>query len=296
MAARSSNIIREVRPMIEAFDHAEIHGISPLEGVKARWPRDGAPPWMTIRYRRYSSGRAETAGGNADSSSPRLFVPPFQASIAAITSEILVRHDRSPDLLEAAIMELLANAIGHRSYGPEHRNDPIDVLDYTDAVRILSPGPAPAGIGGLSGELTGRFSRNPRLMAWLCDEGLAHQQGRGLGFVVRMCREAGYGIEVATSDRCVVASLTPQPTTWGHAPDRIRTTVTRDAREDRIVRFMRNSCGPVTAEDLRDGLTLRASTVRADLKRLVETGRLVRVAVAPRSPRQAYAIGEEPAK
>ncbi|MFZ5477567.1 MAG: winged helix-turn-helix domain-containing protein [Myxococcota bacterium] len=260
-----------------------------LHGAVNGWPVDPVPSCMRIAYAAFDTGAAETAAHAMAPSHARSLPAPFATAASAVVSALLIRHGRAPDLLDRVLTELIANAVGHRSYAPAYVERALVVEDFTDLVRVRRPGAPPRPVVQPDGSLRGRWSRNPRLMARIGEAGLVHQQGRGLAIAPRLARDAGYDMCVRVGADEVIAELVPVPSRWELAPDRLRQRQPEAVRADRIVDHLWSSMEASVA-DIATSLGMPSSTVRASIRRLVAAGRVEPTCEASRSPLQRYRL------
>ncbi|MFZ5476692.1 MAG: ATP-binding protein [Myxococcota bacterium] len=266
-----------------------------LEGALNGWPAAPVPGCLTVWYARYDTGIGEAHAHAIAPVHARAIPAPLHASVGAVVSEVLVRHDRAPDLLERVLTEVIANGVGHRSYAPQWVEVPVIVEDYTDRVRVRSPGMPPERVLRNDGSIVGRWSRNPRLMAGLGAFGLVHQQGRGLVMAPRLARDAGYRLALLAADGEVVVDVIAHPESWEHSPDRVRQRQPEDVRAERILDHLARA-SEASISSIASALMMPAPTVRASMRRLVAAGRAEPTCEASRSPRQTYRLTPEEAE
>lgn len=248
-----------------------------------------APVLTGIALHLYDTGAAEVDARGIEPVHARLVPPPEVEAVQAVASDVLAVHTRAPDLLERALLEVLVNAVGHRSFAPAFVDEPVRVDVFTDLVRVTSPGAAPRPVRALDGTIVGRWSRNPKWMAELCSAGLGHQQGRGLAMAPRLARDAGYGFAVRSTLDAVVAELRAEPERWDLPRDRVRQRQPDALRAERILDQLTNA-DTLSVTELAEALQMPASTVRASLRRLVLDGRVEGTCEAARSPLQRYRL------
>ncbi|MFZ5479241.1 MAG: hypothetical protein ACOZNI_20925 [Myxococcota bacterium] len=260
-----------------------------LDGATNGWRGDPLPACMTVEYAWFDTGAAEAEAHAIAPVHARSLAAPFASAVSAVVSDVLVRHGRAPDLLERVLIELIANGVGHRSYAPPYVERAVVVEEFTDLVRVRSPGLPPRPVLLPDGTIRGRWSRNPRLMAHLGMEGLVHQQGRGLAIAPRLARDAGYEMRVRAGADEVIAELAPVPSRWERAPDRLRQRQPEAVRADRIVDHL-SRCSEASVASVATALSMPSSTVRASIRRLVAAGRVEPTCEASRSPLQTYRL------
>ena len=226
--------------------------------------------------------------------------------------------ERPAPSAERLFGELLVNAVGHRSYVPPARtsdssgtrfgvvtgmarrrapDSAVLITIFADRVRISNPGGLPLGRVHSNGpdRVSGRFSRNPHLMALLQQLGLARQNGTGLAVARREAANAGCGLELLdaaerfTVDVVVDPELTAELDRPGAGIVSVqRTRIPRAERRDRVLAALAR--GPLSARELAGALLWPLPTVRAALGRMVKMKLIARTAQSPRAPNQRYRI------
>ena len=269
-----------------ALTHASIH--------------DPNHPYLLLHYRRYEAGRAEVIAHDLAPIEDFHAPGPLSACIPDLAEGLLehavVRlHDAG--LSRQLFDELLVNAIGHRSFAPEHRGDPVSIRHYTDCIRITSPGPLCDKVVLNDKILEGRHSRNPRLMAALTRQGLARQAGMGLAWAQRLAPELGFRLHHEADEHSVTAVLTIDPAL----------AIRADARQRREERRLRLPAGQLerrileiledgharASKELQQQLGMPMSTVNAALRRLVKLGHVAPTEKRARSPKQRYRLAPQ---
>jgi len=278
--------------LLTPTNHLTIAGARTLASI-----HDPAHPYLLLHYRRYEAGRAEVLAGSLPPIEYFLAPGPLSACIPDLAEGLLehavVRlHDAG--LSRQLFDELLVNAIGHRSFAPEHRDRPVVVEHYTDRIHITSPGLLCPEVSLEDGALAGRHSRNPRLMAQLTRQGLARQAGLGLAWAQRLAPELGYRLHHTTDDASVTAVLTVDPALAIRADARLRREERRlrlpaGQLERRIVELLSDGHAHAS-RDLQQRLGMPMSTVNAALRRLVKLGHVETTEKRPRSPKQRYRL------
>jgi predicted HTH transcriptional regulator len=257
--------------------------------------QDDSRPYLFIRYRRFDTGMAEVFDGDIRPREDLLAPGPLSVSIPELAEGLLehapVRpHDAT--LARQLFDELLVNAIGHRSFAPAHRPNPVSIEHYTDCIRISSPGPLLQGVTLNQSSLVGRRSRNPHLMALLTRQGLARQANLGQAWIARLAPELGYRVHYEVDENVVVAVLTVDPAMAVRADQRIRKEERRlrlpaGLLERRVMETLADD-HVRSRKELQDQLGLPLSTISATLRRLVKLGHIETTESNPRSPKQRY--------
>lgn len=88
---------------------------------------------------------------------------------------------------EVAVREILANAIAHRDYSTFGGRVQIDI--YSDRIEFCSPGRSLVPLNELSNAPSN--TRNPLLLSFLRDLGIAEQRGRGIITIRNSLKDAG---------------------------------------------------------------------------------------------------------
>ena len=195
------------------------------------------------------------------------------ASMLARAGQILRLHRLHPG--DAALREVLINALSHRCYSEIEGRDPIRLLIYLDAFAVVSPGGMLRRVGFSQGQVQQPYRRNPHLHALLKLRGLAEGQGRGLPLLALV---PGFGVEVLRGRDSVRVLFRRD-----RAPLAARST----DRPAQVLTLLDG--GPMTRAEIQEALGVSRASTQKVLKKLVEDGRVVREAKSPRSPVQRYA-------
>jgi len=275
-------------------------------------------PWgwtPRIELRHHPCGLEEAAAGVRRAVSPTA----FEGGLALVLGDLQVAlsdFTRASALATRAVREAIVNAVGHRSYAPEHRDEPVHVEHYVDAVLVRSPG-APLERVRMTGESGPqlRFARNPHLMNMLRLLGLARSLGHGRRLLLwgRESRleparfEAGpdwFGValQVAAPPLPMPARVTPPPP----APEEqsrieegtadtgpIEPTASRRlSSEERDAQLLAalGRLGSASSKELAEAAGVSRSTVGNSLKRLVESGQVRATGGGHRSPHRRYEV------
>jgi len=291
-----SNLGRSADPtLLTPTNHLTIAGALTLASI-----HDPAHPYLLLHYRRYEAGRAEVLAGALPPLEDFHAPGPLSACIPDLAEGLLehavVRlHDSG--LSRQLFDELLVNAIGHRSFAPEHRDRPVRIDHFTDCIHITSPGPLCAAVSLDDGAPAGRHSRNPRLMAQLTRQGLARQAGLGLAWAQRLAPELGYRLHHLADEHSVTAVLTIDPALAIRADARLRREERRlrlpaGQLERRIIEILDDGEAHAS-RDLQQRLGLPMSTVNAALRGLVKLGHVAPTEKRARSPKQRYRLAPQ---
>jgi hypothetical protein len=187
-----------------------------------------------------------------------------------------------------ALREVLLNAIVHRSYAPEDVERPVRVELYTDAVRVISPGPMLERVRQSDSALPKRaWCRNATLQGFL--QALGHVSGRGFGFAA--LAEGGHGLRPVRVQhtRSSVAVLLRPSASAAMVPPAPRRRGKSELGRDSIVSLVKVH-GPLGRSQLEDLLGLSRPRVSQLLAGLVKEGRVVPEEAARRSRHQRYRL------
>jgi len=244
---------------------------------------------LGITYRRYGTGIGEATARRLAPQHERWVPGPLPEAIEALVCDVLAFDRHRPDLLEPLLWELLINAVGHRSYAPRWLDTPIELDQFTDQLRISSPGALPRRVAAKDGAVEGRWSRNPHLMSLLQRTGRALQQGRGLTAGPQLARTAGMELSVEDHADRVVVRLQVVPRLRFRPSGEVRQRLPVGEREARIIAYLATVEQARTAV-IAQALVMPASTTRATLAALVRAGRVAQTEREPRSPKQAWRL------
>jgi len=252
-------------------------------------PASREPTALGITYRQYGAGIGEASARDLSPRHERWLPGPLPEALEALIADVLACDRHRPDILEPLLWELLVNAIGHRSYAPRWLDTPVFVDQFTDRIRITSPGPLPRCVAARKGSVEGRWSRNPHLMALLQDSGRALQQGRGLAAGPLLARTAGLQMAVEDHADRVVVQLQVVPKLRFRPGAELRQRLPAGEREARIVNYLLQVEQARTTA-IAEALVMPPSTTRATLAALARAGRVNRTEPEPRSPKQAWRL------
>ena len=96
------------------------------------------------------------------------------------------RHDYL-EIPEDAIREALANSIAHRDYSTQASRIQVDI--FADRIEIINPGESLIPVSQL--EMSHSATRNPLLMTYLKERGIAEQKARGIRTIKSLLKQAG---------------------------------------------------------------------------------------------------------
>ncbi len=255
------------------------------------------PASLLVQEHRHTTGRAEVLDGAPVTTSPTSHAGPARELLSDLAGSLVqVLAPRHADAKQAEVLarELLVNALGHRSFEPEFLDRPVKIDIFTDQVRIVSPGGLHPDVQLVKRRLEGRRSRNPTLLSFLTDMGLARQEGTGLVWADDLARELGYTLHHSATESAVVAPLSVDP------KRRVR-AARMDALRDPKKRLQSDSVDQMVldslttdryrnAKELMTMLGLPRSTLRKALERLDDRGLIERRHESRRSPHQAYRL------
>ena len=255
------------------------------------------PPCLLVQEHRYTTGRAEVLDDAPVTTNPTTHTGPIPELLSDLAGSLLqVLAPRHADAAQAELLarELLVNALGHRSFEPAHRDQPVQVDIFTDQVRITSPGGLHPDVQLVKRSLEGRRSRNPTLMAMLTGLGLARQEGTGVAWAQAISRELGYALQYTTTDDTVVATLNIDPKRRVRAA---RMDALRDPRKrlkpdsvDQMVLDCLTTDRYRSAKELMTTLGRSRGTIRNALERLEGRDLIERRHESRRSPHQGYKL------
>lgn len=193
------------------------------------------------------------------------------------------------DGVREAAAELLTNAVAHRDYSVD---SPIEVEQYTDAVRIRSPG-APAHAEITDGGFQGRGARNPALQHLLKLLGRGRQQGMGWQRCILLASGAGLSVDAQVRKGHTEVTLAIRPATRAHveAVDALaqerRLRLPGGTWDARLLDLL--SDGEAwRPKDIQAALGIPRSTLTTVLRRLAKRGDIEPGRLAARSSRQTW--------
>ena len=256
---------------------------------------DTSLPHLLIHYRRFELGHAEAASGQHRPAEELLVEGPLSSSIPELAEGLI---ELAPARLHDASLscrlfeELLVNAIGHRSFAPEHLDRSVLVTAYSDRIAFVSPGPLADQVSLVDGSLRGRRSRSPHLMALLSRQGLARQANTGQAWIRRLAPKLGYTVSYEADNRSVTAWLVVDPDSVVDADSRLRAKERRlrlpaNPHDRRVMEILEDGQARSRAE-LQRLLGIADSTIGAVLRRLVKLGHIETTEKHRRSPKQRY--------
>ena len=255
------------------------------------------PSCLLVQEHRYTTGRAEILDGAHVTTCPTTHTGPMPELLSDLAGSLVqVLAPRHADAKQAEVLarELLVNALGHRAFEPAHLDQPVKIDIFTDQVRIMSPGGLHQDVKLVKHSLHGRRSRNPTLMGFLTDLGLARQEGTGLAWAQDLARELGYTLHHIATDDAVVTTLSIDPKRRVRAA---RMDALRDPRKrlqpdsvDQMVLDCLNQDRYRSAKELVTTLGRSRGTIRNALERLEERDLIERRHESRRSPHQGYKL------
>lgn len=281
----------QLQDLLDAFGDAELDA-EPANDV--RRSRDsvgepvftgGLPGALSIELATYDGGMRECLALGKRPTQCTTLPAPLMESADSVANEALALL-RGGDALERLMLEVLFNAVGHRSYAPRFSLVPIRVSVYTDAVSVASPGGFPRRSTDVSGAREHRWSRNRALMAQLRAAGRASEQGRTLPVVAERARRDGWDLQTQGTCEAVVVTV------WAAPPQTVRGERIRLPAEERRLRVLRalDTREARTAREICEATGLPSSTVREVLKQLRADGAVAPLHHHSRSPKQAYRL------
>ncbi len=247
----------------------------------------------SIRLLLYRERYAESQARDTMPSNERVLGTPIPSAVEALANELALKlgvEATQRDVVRRLFLELLHNAVAHRSYRLALWAEPIDVSVWTDTVEVSSPGLLAGPVRLVDGWFEGVWSRNPRVHGLLTDLRLAHRQGQGASRCKRLVAHLGWEMgAVERVGRVVVRvhvrSTAPDPDTNSPQKNRAPSRADNTARVHQAL----VDHGQLSARQVSAMLELGHSTVRAILNRLVdELGVAERTAPGRSSPGQAY--------
>lgn len=173
-----------------------------------------------------------------------------------------------PDYPEAALREVITNAVGHRDY---YDSMPVHVELFDDRLVITNPG------GLLPGQTKQNFSKNPKHRNPLCykllqDLGFGEGLGTGVPKIIKQCRQVG--LPDPNFDNLDNAF---QLTLYGPPSDKVRYPVeSENPRQQQALAFAK-AHGKITTKELAKLTGVSLPTAVADLNELVKQGKLRRI-------------------
>lgn len=188
-----------------------------------------------------------------------------------------LEHQTSEQFPEAAVRELLVNAVAHRDYNLQ--GDCIHINIFADRLEIHSPGRLPGPVT-LENLLQARFSRNPVIMQVLSDLGFVERLGYGLDRVVAAARARGLPppefSEVAGTFRAALRARTF--TARPQAAERLEISgVELNDRQRVVVQFLAENRRVTNSDYQTLCPDVHPETLRRDLADLVRQGVLIKI-------------------
>lgn len=251
-------------------------------------PLAGAPACFGIDYQLFEGGYQETGARGRGPAHHRWILGPLPDAIDIVRYDVLGADPEPTECFFLLLTELLVNAIGHRSYAPPYINEPVRVAQYSDAIVICSPGCPPRPVDAEDG-ITGRFSRNPTLMASLVRRRLARQQGKGLSVAQQLARGAGYVFSLTATTEAVEAKLVVAPWRWDDSPPRSPKRLPGGTRARAVIGLL-ETVPEANAALISTRLKMPRPTLSVVLRQLVADKKVERTCEAPRSRNQAYRL------
>lgn len=255
-------------------------------------------PALGIRVREYRGGADESEARGLRPTRSRMAPGGAAQAIPELAGKLVgwLPIDGVTNDGRQLFTELLTNAVGHRSLVLRDLRDlglAVDVHVYSDQIRISTSGGAPRGRVRQLGpdRLSGRLSRNPKLMTLLVQLGWAREQGLGLARVRELAPRLGCRIEVGTTDDRfeVRVIVDPEETVRVNrrnsaAPPRMR--LRPEERRERLLRALGER--EMSARELSTALGWPLPTVRLYVRQLVEDRSIHRTEASKKSPGQRY--------
>jgi predicted HTH transcriptional regulator len=243
-----------------------------------------------------------------------------RGSLAEMATDT-ARHPLVCDGIEAAVIrELVLNAFVHRDWSPEARDVPVLVARTPGRLEVVSPGVFNGGSA----------PTNPVLRGLARMRGLIHAEGAGLarvekalGRIRASLRIAESGGEVRTivelpelvdarfvqqpaaqmvvaprqvpnrglpQPRAPSAVVVEAPVAVNETPVEVEEPVAVPTQREAAIVDLLARQGEMNTRAITESLGWSRSTVRDTLARLVQEGRIQRLAASPRSPEQSYAV------
>lgn len=240
-----------------------------------------------VEVRRYDLPRevaARSGLGPTTWTQPGPWSEVVSAVAAQVAGELAAREKELPETTRL-VQDLLVNGLGHRSWRPAFREQPVVVELAPGELRVRSPGCLVRGVSvDPNLGLVGCCPRNPRMMATFRALGLARlvaDQARPT--LVERARDVALELSFEHSATEVIATLRRSRS--------LRVVERRPSRPEddhrRILQLLGRE-GQLTRKQLESTLALPRSTVNKRLTTLLEQGRIERTEGAGRSRFQAY--------
>jgi hypothetical protein len=291
--------------------HPSSRGVPTLAAMAAMGdPRHEVRGLPRIELRSHPFGLAEAASGLRQRGTPLVLT----GGLFAIEPELrtaLRPFTRGRPLTYQVVLEAIVNAVGHRSYTPDHLREPINIELYIDAVLVRSPG-APLERVGMVDEdgPQRRFARNPRLMNLLRLLGLAESRGFGRGLLLR---GGDTGLEPARFEadgdwlgvalelqQPKVPKVRREPADGGveqhdaadESDDEPGASPAKGVADDRRARVLAviEKLGTASARELAEELDVSRSTIGNWLRGLIDAGEVCPVGGGATSPHRRYEV------
>jgi len=260
---------------------------------------DGArvrlPACLELQVDRYELGRDDARDRGLGPSFSRRFAAPLTTATEAAAGAVAIAAPcphSVRDVAQQLLMEVLHNAIGHRSYLPVHRDDPVVLAVWTDGFEVRSPGLPPSLVALEDDWFVGHRSRNPRLMGCLGRLGRAGQWGRGQTRIPVLAQHLGWRVRARCEEgqTAVRVDYLPRPGCAEVGPA-TRQRLPRGEVEVRLARALSGGL-ELSARELAEKLGTPRPTVRAALARMVRDGRVRRTRKGVSSPGQRYRLDD----
>jgi len=280
-------------PDLDALGAAAEGRLTPAGVVALAAPNSSPPRWSGFRVATWPGPIVDRPRLAAPTEVRRLGLPTITMIDVLADEAALLLGERLPpalyDGVREAAAELLTNAVAHRDYTI---SAPIDVEQYTDAVRIRSPG-APAHTEITDGGFYGRGARNLALQHLLKLLGRGRQQGMGWQRCILLASGAGLSVDAQVRKGHTEVTLAIRPAT------RARLEAVDALAQERRLRLpggtwdarLLDLVGDGEAwrpKDIQAALGIPRSTLTTVLRRLAKRGDIEPGRLAARSSRQTW--------